>query len=327
METKWLEDFVSLAETRSFSRSAQLRHVTQPAFSRRIQSLEAWAGTDLVDRSSYPTRLTAAGETLYDQSLEMLQALQSTRAMLRGHNAAGQDFIEFAVPHTLAFTFFPAWVSGLREKFGPIKSRLIALNVHDAVMRLVEGSCDLLIAYHHPSQPYQLDADRYEMVSLGAETIAPYVKPDADGAPLYRLPGTAAKPLPYLGYAPGAYLGQMVETMLKEAPTAMHFDRVYETDMAEGLKAMALEGHGIAFLPFSAVKKDLRAKKLVSALPAQLGGLEITMEVRAYRERPSGKEAARTLSSAQRALARAPKGSTQALWDYLLAQAGTADNR
>jgi DNA-binding transcriptional LysR family regulator len=84
METKWLEDFVSLAETRSFSRSAQLRHVTQPAFSRRIQSLEAWAGTDLVDRSSYPTRLTPAGETLYDQSLEMLQALQSTRAMLRG---------------------------------------------------------------------------------------------------------------------------------------------------------------------------------------------------------------------------------------------------
>ena len=324
METKWLEDFVSLAETRSFSRSAQLRHVTQPAFSRRIQSLEAWAGTDLVDRSSYPTRLTAAGETLYDQSLEMLQALQSTRAMLRGHNVAGQDFIEFAVPHTLAFTFFPAWVSGLREKFGPIKSRLIALNVHDAVMRLVEGSCDLLIAYHHPSQPYQLDADRYEMVSLGEETIAPYVKPDADGAPLFKLPGAAGKPLPYLGYAPGAYLGQMVETMLKQAPGAVHFDRVYETDMAEGLKAMALEGHGVAFLPHSAVKKDLRAKKLVSAVPANLKGLEITMEVRAYRERPSGKEAARSLSPAQRAQTRAPKGTTQALWDYLVAQANPA---
>ena len=322
METKWLEDFVSLAETRSFSRSAQLRHVTQPAFSRRIQSLEAWAGTDLVDRSSYPTRLTAAGETLYDQSLEMLQSLQSTRAILRGHNVAGQDFIEFAVPHTLAFTFFPAWVSGLREKFGPIKSRLMALNVHDAVMRLVEGSCDLLIAYHHPSQPYQLDTDRYEMVSLGEETIAPYVRPNADGAPMFMLPGTAAQPLPYLGYAPGAYLGQMVETMLKQAPSAVHFDRVYETDMAEGLRAMALEGHGVAFLPHSAVKKDLRSKKLVSALSPKLQGLEITMEVRAYRERPSGKEAARSLSPAQRAQTRSPKGTTQALWEYLVAHAG-----
>ncbi|MFI4928383.1 MAG: LysR family transcriptional regulator, partial [Burkholderiales bacterium] len=239
METKWLEDFVSLAETRSFSRSAQLRHVTQPAFSRRIQALEAWAGTDLVDRSSYPTRLTPAGETLYAQSIEMLQALHNTRAMLRGHASAGQDVIEFAVPHTLAFTFFPAWVSSLRERFGPLKSRLIALNVHDAAMRLVEGSCDLLIAYHHPSQPLQLDADRYEMITLGSESLAPYSRPDEQGQPLFRLPGRPAQPLPYLGYAPGAYLGQLTDLLLKQSGMAIHLDRVYETDMAEGLKAMA----------------------------------------------------------------------------------------
>ena len=303
METKWLEDFVSLAETRSFSRSAQLRHVTQPAFSRRIQALEAWAGTDLVDRSSYPTRLTPAGETLYEQSLEMLQALQSTRAMLRGHASAGQDVIEFAVPHTLAFTFFPAWVSSLREKFGPIKSRLIALNVHDAVMRLVEGSCDVLIAYHHPSQPFQLDPDRYEMVALGQETLAPYCKADANGEPMFRLPGRAGHPLPYLGYAPGAYLGRVTDLILKQASTAIHLDRVYETDMAEGLKVMAVEGHGVAFLPYSAVKKELRSRRLVSAAPAEIKGLEMSMEVRAYREKPQAKDRS--------------KGTTQELWLYL----------
>ena len=307
METKWLEDFVSLAETRSFSRSAQLRHVTQPAFSRRIQALEAWAGTDLVDRSSYPTRLTPAGETLYNQALEMLQGLQSTRAMLRGHTSAGQDVIEFAVPHTLAFTFFPAWVTSLREKFGPIKSRLIALNVHDAVLRLVEGSCDLLIAYYHESQPFQLDPGRYEMVSLGQEVLAPFVRPNAAGEPEFMLPGKPGQPLPYLGYAPGAYLGRMVEMILKQSDVAIHLDRVYETDMAEGLKAMALEGHGIAFLPFSAVKKELRARKLVSAGSS----LEMTMDVRVYRERPTSRENA--------------KGHAQALWNYLQGQAGGKD--
>ena len=308
METKWLEDFVSLAETHSFSRSAQLRHVTQPAFSRRIQALEAWAGTDLVDRSSYPTRLTPAGQTLYAQSLDMLQALQSTRAMLRGYSAAGQDVIEFAVPHTLAFTFFPAWVSSLREKFGPIKSRLIALNVHDAVMRLVEGGCDVLIAYHHPSQPLQLDADRYQMVTLGQEVLSPYSRADAQGQPLFRMPGSVAQPLPYLGYAPGAYLGRVTDLILKQSATAIHLDRVYETDMAEGLKVMALEGHGVAFLPHSAVRRELRSKKLVSAAPPGMGALELTMEVRAYRQKPVGKEA--------------PKGTAQALWAYLAAHAG-----
>lgn len=311
METKWLEDFVSLAETRSFSRSAQLRHVTQPAFSRRIQSLEAWAGTDLVDRSSYPTRLTPAGETLYDQSLEILQSLQSTRAMLRGHSSAGQDFIEFAVPHTLAFTFFPAWVSSLREHFGPMKSRLIALNVHDAVMRLVEGSCDLLIAYHHQSQPFQFDSERYEMVSLGEEIVAPFARADVNGLPQFQLPGQQDAPLPYLGYAPGAYLGLMVEMMLKEAGSAMHLERVYETDMAEGLKAMALEGHGIAFLPQSAIRKELRAKKLVSAASPLMPPVQVKLEIRAYRERPNGKEGLRSGG-------RAHKSAAQALWDHLL---------
>jgi DNA-binding transcriptional LysR family regulator len=287
METKWLEDFVSLAETRSFSRSAQLRHVTQPAFSRRIQSLEAWAGTDLVDRSSYPTRLTPAGQTLYDQALEMLQSLQSTRATLRAHTAAAQDVIEFAVPHTLAFTFFPSWLSGLRETCGPIKSRLIALNVHDAVMRLVEGSCDLLIAYQHAAQPIQLDAARYEMLHLGTELLAPYVRADAEGQPLYALPGAPHQLLPYLAYAPGAYLGRAVDQMLKQSSTPVHLDRIYETDMAEGLKAMALEGHGIAFLPASAVRKEVRERKLVSAG----GSLETALDIRIYRERPVARKA------------------------------------
>lgn len=322
METKWLEDFISLAETRSFSRSAQLRHVTQPAFSRRIQALEGWAGTDLVDRSSYPTRLTPAGQTLYSQAIEMLQSLQSTRAMLRGHSAAGQDVIEIAVPHTLAFTFFPSWVTSLREHFGPIKSRLIALNVHDAVLRLVEGSCDLLIAYHHPSQPLQLDNNKYEMVSLGEETVAPWVKADAEGAPRFRLPGRPGQPLPYLGYAPGAYLGRVVDQLLKESGTAIHLDRVYETDMAEGLKVMALEGHGIAFLPQSAVRKEIKARKLVSALPPEIDSLEATMEIRAYRERPSAPVPVKTGTGRASKVATAaegqPKRTADALWSYLV---------
>jgi LysR family transcriptional regulator, hypochlorite-specific transcription factor HypT len=301
METKWLEDFVSLAETRSFSRSAQLRHVTQPAFSRRIQALEAWAGIDLVDRSSYPTRLTPAGETLHAQALEMLEALQATRNMMRSHQAAGQDMIEFAVPHTLAFTFFPHWLMDLRQNFAAVKTRLTALNVHDAVLRLTEGGCDLLIAYHHPSQPLQLSAERYEMLHLSTETLAPYAKAGPDGQPLFRLPGRAGERVPFLSYASGAYMARLVEVILKQSAVPLHLEPIYETDMAEGLKAMALEGHGLAFLPSSSVRKELKSKRLVAVAGAE--DLSLTMQVRIYRERP---EVARHL-----------KPAVQALWDYL----------
>jgi DNA-binding transcriptional LysR family regulator len=301
METKWLEDFIALAETRSFSRAAQLRHVTQPAFSRRIQALEAWTGIDLVDRSSYPTRLTPAGETFHGQALEIVGALQATRNLMRSHQVAGQDMIEFAVPHTLAFTFFPHWLTGLRPQFGALRSRLNAFNVHDAVLRLTEGGCDLLIAYHHPSQPLQLSPDRYEMLSLGDESLAPYARPGPDGQPLLRLPAVPGARVPFLSYAPGAYMARLVEVILKQADAPPQLDTVYETDMAEGLKAMALEGHGLAFLPVSSVRKELKARRLVPAAPS--GTLELTMEVRIYRERPE--------------VARHPKAAAQALWSFL----------
>jgi LysR family transcriptional regulator, hypochlorite-specific transcription factor HypT len=301
MDTKWLEDFVSLAQTRSFSRSAQLRHVTQPAFSRRIQALEAWAGVDLVDRSLYPTRLTAAGEAFLAQAQEMLVGLHGTRNLMRAHQTSGSDMVAFALPHTLAFAFFPHWLLELRRSFPQLKTRLIALNVHDAVLRLTEGHCDLLLAYDHPSQPLQLSPDRYEMLTLGQETLAPFSRADAEGRPLWRLPGNASGQLPFLSYASGAYMARLVEHILKAAPQAAQLDLVYETDMAESLKAMALEGHGLAFLPASSVKKDVRAKRLASAGDA--GAWSLTMDVRIVRERPAS--------------ARAMKPGATALWQHL----------
>ena len=62
MKQLWIEDFLTLVEAGTFSRAAALRHVTQPAFSRRIQLLEAWLGVELVDRSIQPMRLTAVAE-------------------------------------------------------------------------------------------------------------------------------------------------------------------------------------------------------------------------------------------------------------------------
>jgi LysR family transcriptional regulator, hypochlorite-specific transcription factor HypT len=301
METKWFEDFVSLAETRSFSRSAQLRHVTQPAFSRRIQALEAWAGIDLVDRSSYPTRLTAAGETFHAQALEILASLQAVRNRMRSYQTASTDMIEFALPQSLAFTFFPDWLMNLRRSFGDLKSRLIALNVHDAVLRLTEGNCDLLIVYHHPSLPLQLNAERYEMLSLGQETLAPYAKADDQGQAMFQLSNTTGQTVPFLSYAAGAYLGRLVDLIVQLSPTPVKLDTFYETDMAEGLKAMALAGHGLAFLPGSTVKKEIKNKRLVLAAPD--GAYELTMEVRIYRERPE--------------LSRHVKASAQALWEFL----------
>jgi LysR family transcriptional regulator, hypochlorite-specific transcription factor HypT len=127
----------------------------------------------------------------------------------------------------------------VQAQLGLLNTRLSALNVHDAVLRLTEGGCDLVMVYHHERHPMQLDSARYEMRLLGTEMLKPYSKTDAQGRPLYTLPGRAAAPAPFLSYTQNAYLGRMVEAILAEARGSLHLMKRYETDMAEGLKAMA----------------------------------------------------------------------------------------
>lgn len=282
MELKWLEDFLSLVASGSFSRSAEQRHVTQPAFSRRIRALEAWLGVALIDRSTYPTRLTPAGEAFKGPAADLVKRLHAARAQVRGYQAVASDALVFAVPHTLAFAFFPGWLGRLKAGFGELPTRLMAGNVHDVVMTLVEGGCDLLLCYHHASHPVWLDPARFEGLTLGVERVRPFIPRTAAQDRHWQLPGTPDAPVPFLRYGPNTYLRRMVDTILDRATTPVHLALHYESDMAESLKAMLLAGHGLAFLPESAVSGELKRGDLVGA-----GGPEwsLDMEVRLYRDR------------------------------------------
>ena len=116
MDLKWLEDFVSLAETRSFSRSAEERHVTQPAFSRRIQALEMWLGAPLIDRTTYPTTLTESGRRFRETAEEIIQLLGTARADLTAESRTRRRSVSMAALHTLALTFFPRWFGKIEEE-------------------------------------------------------------------------------------------------------------------------------------------------------------------------------------------------------------------
>lgn len=276
-----------MADCGNFTRAAQLRHLTQPALSRRIRALESWLGVDLVDRSTYPTRLTRAGEQFRSQAASMLEQLTEARSQARHHFE--QDVgLTVALPHTLSLSFFPKWFTRIRELFPTVSARLFAANVHDAVMHFVENNSDLLMCYHHPLQPVALDPERYSGLKLGVEWIRPYSRCDKQRQPVFELPGQKGEVIPFLGYAPGAYLRRMVDMLIDQTPEHSNLQQVFETDMSEGLKNMALEGHGMAFLPESSVTREVRNGQLAVA-----GGEEwqVSMEIHLYRETRRHQEA------------------------------------
>ncbi|MFT3721759.1 LysR substrate-binding domain-containing protein [Pseudorhodoferax sp.] len=288
MEIKWLEDFLSLAEMRSFSRAAADRHITQSAFSRRIMALEEWLNVELVDRSVQPARLTAAGWLFRRIAADLLHDAYAARTLLGGCQPLAEPgkVVQFAVAHTLVFTLFPQWLKRLHEGFGPLPARVHAVNVPEGVQQLVEGDCDLLLAYHHPQLPILLDPNQYPHRLLGVERILPFSAADAEGRPRFRLPGSKEQPLPFLAYSAGAFIGNVVEMLRLNAPTPAHLNRCFETHMSEALKAMLVAGHGVGWLPESCVADEMAQGHLAVA-----GGDEWVgqLEVRLYRTAPSPK--------------------------------------
>ena len=89
MDLDWLKDFLALAEQRNFSRAAEVRNVTQPAFSRRIRALEDWIGTPLFVRGAQGASLTPAGIHFQPLAEDLLRSLQRVAPRDQNRGRAG----------------------------------------------------------------------------------------------------------------------------------------------------------------------------------------------------------------------------------------------
>jgi DNA-binding transcriptional LysR family regulator len=279
MDIKWLEDFLSLAQTRNFSRSAQERNVTQSALSRRIRSLEAWVGADLVDRSTYPLILTPAGKLFSGAATDAMRLLNDARALLRVE-AKDENMLSISAGHTLSLNFLPKWLNGIEARHGQLRTRVLPANVHDSVLSLVEGNCDLLLCYYHSDLPIELDLTRFEYINLGGEVVMPVSVPKRSGFAAFPLPGNRLAPTARLAYTAGSYFARVVERIVARVDQACFLVNTYETDLAELLKTTALSGHGLAWLPESCIARELAEGKLVAAGGAQWN---MTLEIRLFR--------------------------------------------
>lgn len=281
MDHKWLEDFLMLARERNFSKAAALRHVTQPQFSRRIRALELWAGAELVNRAGVPLTLTVAGDTLLGASKQAVHALKDARERIARVKGGG-TWTTLFTGRTLSRTVVPRWLAKVRAQLGEVPVRLMTGSIHDGVIALEQGGADFLLSFAHPRLALALDEQQFEGTTLGHDCLIAVSQSLPSGKPRHALPGTAAKPVRALGFAPQLALSQILQDGLMRANRPVHLNVITESDFAESLHEQALHGAGMAWLPMGLVAEDLKAGRLVLAGQKQDA---IQFEVRLYRNR------------------------------------------
>lgn len=282
MDTRWIQDFVTLAEVRNFTRAAEVRNVSQAAFSRRVQALEQWVGAKLIDRTTFPTRLTTAGERFRIVAVGLLNQIADAKAEIG--DVPSRDHLRIAMPYALATTRLSEWWDMWSPDPGMSCSVEVG-NVHDTVSALSAGSVDLLICFHQAAHPVQLDEARFDRHELGTEIIRPYASQSLLASGRADLPGTTLRPVPLLMYSPSVYFGRVVDTALENAPRRLIGYRVFEVEMSDVLGDLAQKGFGIAWLPDS----SLRRGRLQGLVALGEGEWDIEVSIVSYRARSNAR--------------------------------------
>ena len=280
MELSWIEDFLELVRFGSFSKAAERRHVTQPAFGRRIRALEEWVGTPLFDRSCHQIGPTAAGRAFHPAAEEVLRRLSLGRDQARDAGNAADAALRFASTHLLASTFFPHWLPAIETEAGrDFPFQFVVDNMVACEQLMQRGEVRLLLSHHHEMAPAELDTRTFLRLPLGHDRLVPVSAPDGNGKPLHALRDSNAA-IPFLSYRPESGLGRILSRSGLIEPVRNRLKPVFHAHAALTLLAVASAGRGLAWVPLSVAAPSITRGALV---PAGGEEWETTVEICLFR--------------------------------------------
>jgi len=275
IETKWLKDFTTLADTLNFSKASKLRYVTQPAFSRRIKALESNINCQLINRRKHPVELTAKGVVFKAMALNILKELDEGVLLLNSNDECALP-IKFATTHTLSTGIFPLIAQHLSGFEPYVSTELKIVDADESVNMLASNECDFLLSFSDSG----LNSREKDSLFVEKIKLLPVCIPDNQGKPLYEL-SNGNKSIPYLAYQSDIYLGRVVNKMIEQSKSTVNVEKRLESSMADNLKMMAIKGLGIAWIPEFSIQDALQSKELVICGD---GEWQPVLEVRIYKK-------------------------------------------
>jgi DNA-binding transcriptional LysR family regulator len=285
MELKWLEDFVCLAGIGSFWKASEERHVSQPAFSRRIRALEEWLGVTLIDRSSYPVTLTPYGRQFLPYAREILKTSKTVREEFRLLAGSRANEIRIATLHTLALNLLPELVESFTAAHPRAKAVIIPSlqGVDHHFDALANGIVHLLVTYGDQAIVAGLaQPDDLEERTVATDEMVPVVSARYARRAQLRDLAAAKSRVPFLAYSDFSFSEKLLAPVVSALGDRL--DVVGECSLSEGLAALVRRDLGVAWLPASHIARELDSGELVIVGG---NGMRLPLTIKAYRSRAS----------------------------------------
>src|SRR5499426_3100082 len=249
MQIESLKVFCDLAETESFTKAAQINHVTQSAVSQQISSLERQFKSLLIERSKKKFRLTREGQVLYDFSKQIIQTYDALHSKLQEIKDIISGTIRVATIYSIGLHDLPPYIKRFMKEYPTVNIHVEYRRANQVYDDVLGNVVDLgLVAY--PSRDPKL-----EVVPLRKDPLVLICHPQHPFAKSKTIKLKNISGQKFIGFEPDIPTRKALDKILKES--GIEVQTVMEFDNIETVKRAVEIDAGISIVPQSTISQEV----------------------------------------------------------------------
>lgn len=249
-----LEYFREVVETKSISKVATIRHISQSALSQNIQKLEDELGFSLLERSNRGVEPTDAGKILFKHSGTMLRVLEKMKEELESLHYSMEN-IRINGSLSLVDYSLPCVLYKVKKKYPSYNFEMHARSNMDSMNDLFNDLTDLCFVTEEPCD------DRLDFAHIGKERIVLVANSQSRIPDIIDVKDLLKHEMVLLDDE-ALTISSFIKHKLKDV--GLTIDKIpimFKVDSIPAAKSSISNNLGICFLPYMAVKKELYEKK------------------------------------------------------------------
>ena len=251
MDIQSIKAFITVSETGSFSRAAEALFLTQPAISKRIQTLEHALCITLFDRIGKSVRLTEAGHALLPSCTRILDEIAESQRIISNLRQSTSGVLSLATSHHIGLHRLPPVLREFSSSYPEVELKLNFMDSEQACRQIINGTIEVAII----TLPDEGN-DRLELKPVWHDPLC--IAVSRHHALASETSCTIKRLLKYAAILPsrGTYTRQLIDDALGLDASV---NTLLETHYLETIKAMVKTGLGWSMLPQSMLDESLTA--------------------------------------------------------------------
>lgn len=256
MQLESLRMFCDVVETGSFSRAAQLNHVTQSAVSQQIRALETRYEQRLLSRSARQVTPTPAGERLFRGCKEILSRFAEVELEIREQASEVSGACNVSTIYSVGLHELQSLQRQLLKTHPKVNLRLNYRRSDQVYDDVILGAADLgLVAYPSPRAGV-------DVIPFREDKLAVVFPPNHPLAAKQKISMAAVAGSPFIGFDREAPSRKGIDKLFRDK--GLELNPTMEMDNVETIKRAVELGLGLSVLPVPTVKPELALGTLVT---------------------------------------------------------------